>query len=317
MLLGLGRSGTTFLAKLIDSAPEVLYRHEPDAVLPTDLPVYVDGDDLERHMAMAKDYVHAMATCRHWRAADHLPIFKKAFRGTFADAAYRLLVLSTKMARRCRLQPWESMPDLVDRDDGVRLHLIKSVSALGRARLFAEAVPKMRMIHIIRHPCAVYASLRVGIDKGVMGSNVALKPLFSQKQSQEYPFSLKQLENAPFEQQVAYRWMLANDKAAADLAGTSRYLRVVYEDLCTDVDRVSRQVFEHLGLTTGVQTRRFIEEISEKPGAGQRDVGYFRVKRPITSAVDKWKSQLDAQTVDRIREIVSHSPLGRAYFDRP
>ncbi|NJO38125.1 MAG: sulfotransferase [Rhizobiales bacterium] len=315
MLLGLGRSGTTFLAKLIDSAPDVLYRHEPDAVLPTDLPAYVDADQLAPHLARAKDYVLAMADCRHWRAADHLPIFRKAYRGVPADAAYRLLVLSTKIARRCRLQRWQNLPDLVDRSSGGRLHLIKSVSALGRARLFAEAVPGLAVIHIIRHPCAVCASLRVGIEKGVMGAKIALKPLFAQKESEKYPFSLEEIERAPLEQQIAYRWMLANDKAAADMAGRPTYLQIRYEDLCANVDRVSCQVFEHLGLTLGPQTRRFIAEISKAPTDRERAVGYFRVQRPITSAVDKWKNQLDPRTVDRISDIVSHSPLGRAYFD--
>jgi hypothetical protein len=315
MLLGLGRSGTTFLAKLIDSAPEVLYRHEPDAVLPTDLPAYIAEDDLEPHLAKAKAYVLAMADCRHWRAADHLPIFKKAYRGAAADAAYRLLVLSTKIARRCRLQRWETLPDLAHRDGCGRLRLIKSVSALGRARLFAEAVPGLVVIHIVRHPCAVYASLRVGIEQGVMGARVALKPLFAQPESAKYPLRLKDMEGAPFEQQVAYRWMLANDKAAADMTGFPTYLQIRYEDLCTHVDQVARQVFGHLGLTAGAQTQRFIDEIRSTRSNGARPAGYFRVQRPITSALDKWRTQLDAPAVDRIREIVSHSPLGRAYFD--
>jgi hypothetical protein len=310
----LGRSGTTFLAKLIDSAPEVLYRHEPDAVLPTDLPAYVRSDDLGPYLAAAKDYVRAMADCRRWRTADHLPIFSKAYRRAPADAAYRLLMLSTKLARKWGVSPWDSLPDLMDRERGGMLRLIKSVSALGRARLFAEAVPEMPVIHIIRHPCAVYASLRVGIEKGVMGSTVALKTLFAQKESETYPLGFNEMADAPFEQQVAYRWMLLNDKAAADMAGFPTYLQISYEDLCTDVDRVSQQVFAHLGLTLGPQTRRFIDEISRGSSARPSDVGYFRVKRPITSAVDKWKTQLDAATVKRIRKIVSHSPLGRSYF---
>ena len=34
LILGAPRSGTTWLAKIIDSHPDVLYRHEPDAAIP-------------------------------------------------------------------------------------------------------------------------------------------------------------------------------------------------------------------------------------------------------------------------------------------
>ena len=35
MLVGSPRSGTTWMAKIIDSHPQVLYRHEPDSTLVT------------------------------------------------------------------------------------------------------------------------------------------------------------------------------------------------------------------------------------------------------------------------------------------
>jgi hypothetical protein len=109
--------------------------------------------------------------------------------------------------------------------------------------------------------------------------------------------------------------MVTNDKAANDMAGSSRYLRIGYEDLCTNVETVSRRLFEHLGLELGAQTRRFIDEVSAEPANGAKAVGYFDVKRSITSGLDKWKTELDAETVERIREVVCHSPLGREYFE--
>jgi len=315
LVMGLGRSGTTFLAKLIDTAPEVLYRHEPDVLLKTDIPNICGRDQFDAHMPAAKDFVDAMAHCRHWRSSGTRPLFAKSYRSGPANLAYRMMILSSKAARRLHLPVADSLPDLVGPDRGDVLYLIKSVSSLGRAGLFGKAVPHLAAVHIVRHPCAVYASLRAGMDKGLMRTKIRMKPLFAHHESAHYPFTLNAIADASFEEQIAYRWMLTNDKAAGDMVGSSAYLQLRYEDLCTDVDRVSRNIFDHLGIKRGPQTQRFIDEITQASSDDQRQIGYFKVKRPITSAVDKWKSQLEPDTVERIRKIVVHSPLGRAYFD--
>ena len=315
LVMGLGRSGTTFLAKLIDTAPEVLYRHEPDVLLKTNVPNICARDQFDAHIAGAKELVAAMAHCRHWRSAGTRPLFDKSYRSRSANLAYRMMALGSKVARRLHLPVVDSLPDLVRTDHGEVLYLIKSVSSLGRAGLFGKAVPHLAAVHIIRHPCAVFTSLRTGMDKGLMRTKIRMKPLFAHQESNNYPITLKEITNASFEEQIAYRWMLTNDKAAGDMADSSSYLQVRYEDLCTDVDRVSRTIFDHLGLERGAQTERFINEITQDPSDDQRQVGYFKVKRPITSAINKWKDKLEPQTIERIRYIVSHSPLGRAYFN--
>ena len=315
LVMGLGRSGTTFLAKLIDSSPDVLYRHEPDAVLSTDMPSLVSRDDLERHLPNARAFVSAMAQCRRLRANGHQPVFRKTYRSAVGNLAFRPMVLSTKIFGMLRFSLPDTIPDLITGDGRDMLCLIKSVSALGRARLLTEASPDMASIHILRHPCAVIASTRIGIKKGVMGSNVYLASLFAQKESARYPFSFEDMQRSTAEEQAAYRWMLLNDKAAADMEGARGYLRLRYEDLCNHVDRTSRQIFDHLGLAIGGQTERFISDISRLPGQSADKTAYFKIKRPITSALNKWKKQLEPEVIARIRAIVSHSPFGRAYFD--
>lgn len=315
LVMGLGRSGTTFLAKLIDTAPEVVYRHEPDAVLSTDLPPFCRQDDLAPYLPEARNFVHEMAHCRHWRAAGTLPLFAKSYRSAAANLAYRTMILSSKAARRLHLPVSDNLPDLISGDRKDVLYLIKSVSALGRARLYGEALPDLSSIHIIRHPCAVYGSLRAGIDKGVMRARIRIKPLFAYPEAGAYPFSEQQITEASFEEQIAYRWMLTNDKAAADMAGRPGHLQIRYEDLCNDVENVSRQVFDHLGIEPGAATERFIDEITHASAGDANRVGYYKVKRSVTSAIDKWRTQLDADSVERIRAIVSHSALGRSYFE--
>ncbi len=60
-IIGFGRSGTTFLAKLLDSHPDVLYRHEPDSVLEnTEIPFIPDESDLKRYRNHARSYVESL-----------------------------------------------------------------------------------------------------------------------------------------------------------------------------------------------------------------------------------------------------------------
>lgn len=317
LVMGLGRSGTTFLAKLIDTAPQVLYRHEPDALLPTDLPFFCDRDQISAHLPTARDYVCAMADCRLWKSNGTRPLFAKSYRSSLANLTYRMMVLSSKIGRRLHLPVGRSMPDLVQTQQHDVLYLIKSVSALGRAQLFSQAVPNMASVHIVRHPCAVYASLQSGRKKGLMRTKIRVEPLFDQPESARYPFTREEIARATFEEQVAYRWMLTNDKAAVDMANSSRYLRIGYEDLCTDIGQMTHRIFDHLNLPIGGQTRRFIDEISNPSVNGTNGVGYFDVKRSIGSAIDKWETQLEQGAVERIRAVVCHSPLGRTYFDKP
>jgi hypothetical protein len=314
-VMGLGRSGTTFLAKLIDSSPRVLYRHEPDALAPSDIPSLLNRGDLEGHLPKARAYVEAMAACRKTRASCHAPTFDKAYRSAFGNFLFPPLAYCSKAAERLGLPLPGGAPDMIRRHRGEIVYLIKSVSSLGRAALYRRAVPGVRYVHILRHPCAVYASLQVGVEKGVMAPDVFLNALFGLEEAARYPFSRREMENASFEEQVAFRWMLLNDKAAADMADSPDYLRIRYEDLCSDVDRVSRQVFDHLGIEIDGQTRRFIDSLRQAPGERRAKPGYFKVTRPIMSAVDKWRARLDPESVERMRRVVSCSALGRAYFE--
>src|SRR5690349_19178518 len=45
-ILGAPRSGTTWLGKIFDSHPSVLYRHEPDIAAAAKLPLLVANDDI-------------------------------------------------------------------------------------------------------------------------------------------------------------------------------------------------------------------------------------------------------------------------------
>src|SRR6185312_9542294 len=67
LVLGSPRSGTTWLAKILDSHPDVIYRHEPDEYLPP-----VPGKD-------SRAQIQAWIDARELRVATKKPFFQKSW----------------------------------------------------------------------------------------------------------------------------------------------------------------------------------------------------------------------------------------------
>src|SRR5215472_7584402 len=70
LLLGAPRSGTTWLGKIFDSHPNVLYRNEPDTELPSEtLSLLCRVEDLERYRYVARAYLERLIDTRKLRSA--------------------------------------------------------------------------------------------------------------------------------------------------------------------------------------------------------------------------------------------------------
>ncbi len=82
MLMGSPRSGTTWLAKIIDSHPGVLYRHEPDSVnVRPEIPFVPEMSDVAAHLVSASEYVEDLCSERSSKSTGSQPMFEKYFRG--------------------------------------------------------------------------------------------------------------------------------------------------------------------------------------------------------------------------------------------
>src|ERR1700712_3636289 len=91
LVMGAPRSGTTWLAKIIDSHPDVLYRHEPDAMLPGPSPLTP-----EALPGLLADW----AADQSLRSAAKQPFFAKSWQPGWARWLRTLLAFGTGAAAR-------------------------------------------------------------------------------------------------------------------------------------------------------------------------------------------------------------------------
>jgi hypothetical protein len=316
-IIGAGRSGTTFLAKLIDSHPDVLYRHEPDSVLVnTQIPFLPRLSEFPALKERTRRYLEQLIEVRAAKVSGQRPIFAKSFRSSLQRRRFLATLYTAKVVEKAagkRLGRAVSVADCIDRATSGRLvPLIKSVDSPWRTPLFSAAMPELRILHIMRHPCGVINSCLRGIEMKLMSSTVYLRPPFEAGMAEGYPFSLEELEARSYEERAAFFWMICNQYILDSMRQHANYRPVVYERLCSSLEPALRGIFDFAGLAWNSQTATFVHHLMHQEG---QEAGYFHVMRSPASAVDKWREQLSPEQIGRIERIVAHSEVGRRFLE--
>lgn len=313
VIVGSGRSGTTFLAKLLDSHPRVRYRHEPDwARVDTSIPFLPRLDQRERYLRQAGEYLGQLANVRALKVSGKEPFFRKAYRSGPREAAYRFNVAAARLLDKLGVaQKRDTVWDMASRDTADEIvTVIKSVNSVARAPLFAEALPGVRLVHIVRHPAGVIASRLRGAHGGFMDSRVYIDSLFDAGYAEEWSLQREEVKDWPIEKQLAFEWMAVNEVVHRSLEGHDGYLCITHEALSRSTEAETRKVFAHVGLEWNDQTARFVQSLTTRSGQS----GYFDVQRAPETQIAKWREELTEQQISWIREVVEPSVVGKWFF---
>lgn len=315
LLFGMPRSGTTWLGKIFDSHPRTLYRHEPDSFEPlSDVPLLADPVDASQFDSRLRAYLAKVVAMRAEAVCGKQPIFPKAYAGTGTASLHKVGAMASKLAARVGI----SMPVLgappLDRAGDWRLAW-KSIESLGRLGLFLRVFDDARAVQILRHPCGYVASVlrgeaaqqfnNVGAanDWGIFGM------LCEAPQARRRGLALDLLKAMRPVERLAWRWVLFNEKAAEDSAGTGRHHILYYEELCAEPERVTRTLFDFAGLDWNSQTERFLADSTGK----SRSDYYSVFKDPLQSAW-KWQQQLSKAEAAPVIAVLQQCELGQAYL---
>jgi len=296
LVLGAPRSGTTWLAKILDSHPDVLYRHEPDHAHPGPSPL-ADQALVNLLAIWARD--------RSARTAGKRPFFAKSFQPPCA----RLLRLA--FAAASRVLPGLPIPDLAIRPFG-RL-VIKSIGWAQGALVFSRALPHSRTIFVLRHPCGQVASVMAGnrqrrFDLRTAGTDMPFDETSAVAFSGLTDAAFQSLPEAA---NYAWSWRAFNEPAYAALAIRTNVQIVLYEALCAQPETLAREIFNFLGLDWRQSVTDFISTSTTRPG----QTGYYAVFRDAVAAADRWRTRMAAEDQQLVRAVVCQSPLSVLWPD--
>jgi hypothetical protein len=307
LIVGAARSGTTWLAKIFDSHPDVLYLHEPD-----------DGfSGGETTAGKCRSLVASILQRRNLRTIGKTPLFPKAAEPSAIHharaalmhglrAASRLGAIGAKVSRI-------PVPEPIAFGPSRRGHLVvKSVSGRGFVRLFTQAVPGARVIVILRHPCGQAASILRGIAMRKFASACPLDDDFAAMFARAHG-ETRAWGAIPLIEQLAWNWASSVDRIFRDLAGYPHVRVVQHIDLCLRPIEQARSLFAFADLPWDPQTETFVRDSTR---AGDHD-RYYEVYRDSAKTPFEWRARLSPDEQAAIIAIARRSGYGRMVMDEP
>jgi hypothetical protein len=315
-ILGAPRSGTTWLGKIFDSHPDVIYRHEPDIVNRNDtLPFLSEPEQTAFFVENAQAWLNDLAAISVTRTAGSQPVFGKSFHTPFQSGVRSLLIKALKGAEKIpglsRLAQAVPIPDFVDLDSNAYAKLvIKSNSSMGRARILAAAAPDSRFVLILRHPCGQVSSMMRGVEESHFEHKIPILPLSHAPQARRRGLTAERLGQLPFFEQLTWNWVINNENALEALAGAKHVLVMRYEDLTDDPEATGKRIFEFCGLEWRAENSAYLVDSARATGHET----YYELKRNPVEAANKWRKYWSQDEVDAISEIVTQSQPGRMFM---
>lgn len=325
LLLGKGRSGTTWLAQLMNTYEHCCYKNEPfPARKQTPYNAWLkdlESGDTEELLRRFE------SICRHcYLCVDDKPHPEKSF----LSHNWLLLLGLRGLARQI-----ESLRFLYERYEYLQLNaqnqvVIKDVTFTLPPRCH-QLQPLCELLQpyiivIVRNPFANIASVFKGREKGVFGTKndrdkviAHLLGVMDTPLGKHLSNYSEQLQDMSIAQLEAVRWRTEVEPLVEYARSYGKSRVVVYEELCTDPHGKIAEIFDFLGWELGQATRDFIDTSTSGNlnFKNSSRASYYSVYRDPHQSMSKWKTQLTSEQIADIASVVRDSPLINLWSDLP
>ena len=187
-----------------------------------------------------------------------------------------------------------------------RIRLIKDIRTTLFLRWIRDRFPEMRVLFVIRNPCAVVASrLRLGWAHDEDIARLLCQPELREDHLDGVDELIERARTP--EEKHAIVWCVTNLVPLRQLAGHNLDV-FFYEDLCTRARNEVPRLFDLLGLEAGPAVFRALE----RPSTTARG---FSAVVTGDDRLTAWKRWLSSAQADRVLAVVERFGLGGIYGD--
>lgn len=302
MCVGMPRSGTTWIAKIIDSHPDILYNHEPDSVSPlSNTPLFCQSVNAEQKAEVSR--LLNQLPLEHEKCVGKRPFFNKNYRHWITEQCFRLSIFATKVLKHNFLLAQRAHK----KHKNTRL-MFKSIESTGRVKLFLESEPELKTLLIVRCVFGQINSVIKGssgsqfLDNDYQLSQQELTHLYNIHGDENY-MTLDEVLALPVIEQLAYKWLVTNEKAIKEAeAMPERAMIISYDALCDDPLAGAKAIFSFLGMPLSEQTQAFVGE-----STSSHDDAFYSVNKNPKMAKSHWQKNITNEQVVAINKMIKGS----------
>lgn len=319
LLVGPGRSGTTWLGQIMNQYEHCSYKYEP--FLESTASPYRDWKhDLEfGDIEQLRYSIHSLCNdCHH--EVDIPPFIPKSFRHQNIQLLQLLYNLGKRNSALKNLYQWYGKNTLSSHNP----ILIKDVNFPNKLLPKLCQVLLPHFIAIIRNPFANIASYLKGVEIGLFGKQASGKidrfrqHILNEPACEHLSPYIPQLETMSTFQLEALRWRIQVEPLVDFAKNYDQGLVVVYEDLCLDPHTKTKEIFDFVNWELSQTTKDFIDQsISGDQAFLRKTKSYYSVYRDPRQSMNKWKKQLSREQQDEIAVVIRDSPLKNLWSDLP
>ncbi|HEY1933510.1 MAG TPA: sulfotransferase [Acetobacteraceae bacterium] len=309
-VIGEPRSGTTWVGKIMDSHPDVIYRHEPDfAIYDDELPFIVPEAETPRYTERGRRFFGKLLTEPTLKSAGPPPFFPKSYHAPGIGALRTGIV--TILTGLRSVSNWRNLnrlyvPDIAPIYTRQELRFVlKSVGAAGRTGVLKQAFPSGKFIFVLRHPCGQVRSVLEGRRSGRAEPHDAVQSASLLPNMAQYGLTIESLRTMSELELFTWIWCLKNEMSLSILHDAENCHVIHYEAVCQNPVDQAKALFAFSGLNWSSQTEKFLHDSTEYKGKDR----YYRVFRDANAAANKWRSELSDEEQRRILEIVAQTSL--------